>query len=354
MAERRVPSLTQAVIPPSVLSGTVEVGRREGRPIVPWFAGTGLDPTDLVTSGSVRVSYRQAAVVLRRAVHAMPGRPLGMRVGCRDTLLSFGMLGIAMRSCATAADALTLARELHQAAGSLMDLDVETFGDEMALRLHELRPDPELVAFLCEEALCSTLVVIRAMLGAAWSPTRVELAYPAPQYVQEYHRLFRCPLRFDAEANRLVFPTEVLARPLPTHHEPTRAVAVETCRRLLDLDDSRPDVVASVESLLRRNLRSRLTMTETARHLRITERTLRRRLTAAGEHFSTIRDRVRRHRAITLLRDSTLTIEAVAHEIGFSDAREFRRAYLRWTGETPSTTRRRQGQAHQAEAAELD
>lgn len=336
-------ALSQAVIPPAVLSGAVEIGQREGHPIAAWFAGTGLDPTELLTSGSVKVSFRQATAVLRHAVHAMPG-PLGMRVGGRDTLLSFGMLGVAMRSCATAADALTLAQELHQVTGSLVDLEVETFGDEVGLRLHERRPDPELVPFLCEEALCSTVLFIRTMTGADWSPTRVELTYPAPRYVEEYHRFFRCPIRLDADANRMIFPAEVLTRPFATHHEPTRAAAIETCRRLLDLDSddvARQDVIVAVETLLSRNLRHPPTMTETARHLRVTERTLRRRLTAAGERYSTIRDRVRERRATVLLQESTLTIEAIAHETGFSDARELRRAYLRWTGQPPSATRRR-------------
>lgn len=138
----------------------------------------------------------------------------------------------------------------------------------------------------------------------------------------------------------MVFPTSVLDHPLPTHHEPTRAAAIDTCRRLLGLDHTRQDVIVAVETLLSRNLRHPPTMAETARHLRVTERTLRRHLTAAGERYSTIRDRVREQRATVLLQESTLTIEAIAHETGFSEARELRRAYLRWTGHPPSTTRR--------------
>ncbi|MGC7101759.1 AraC family transcriptional regulator [Amycolatopsis lurida] len=335
------PRLTMAVIPPAVLSGVVEMGRREGLPVDMWFSGTGVAADDMVMSDSVRVSFRQAAVVLRRAVRAMPERPLGMWVGGRDTLLSFGLLGVAMRSCATVADALSIARELHQASGSLLDFDVETGGDEVALRLDERSPDPELVAFLCEEALCSTVAFIRAVAGVDWAPTRIELTYTAPAYGARYHRFFRCPVLFGVAANRMVLPGAMLDQALPTHHEPTRAVAIETCRRLLDLDGARPDIVSSVEGLLARNLRQPLTMTEAARHLHLTERTLRRQLTAAGERFSAIRDRVRERRATSLLQESALTIEIVAHELGFSDAREFRRAYIRWTGEPPSAARRR-------------
>lgn len=334
------PRLAEAVIPPAVLAGAVEIGQREGQPIAAWFAGTGLDPADLLTSDSVRVSVRQAITVLRRAVRALPGRPLGMRVGGRDTLLSFGMLGVAMRSCATVADALALARELHQASGSLLDVEVETFGAEVSVRLHERLPDPEVIAFLCEEVFCSTLVFARATLGPDQAPSYLELTYPPPPYAEEYQRFFRCRLHFGAAANRMVFPAEILAQPLPTHHEPTRAAAIESCHRLLGLTDTRSDVVVAVEALLSRNLRRPPTMAETARQLGVTERTLRRQLTASGERYSAIRDRVRERRATFLLRESALTIEAIAGETGFSEAREFRRAYLRWTGRPPSAARR--------------
>jgi AraC-like DNA-binding protein len=334
------PGLDQAVIPPTVLAGLVDIGRREGLPVESWFSGTGLDPAQTVASATTRVSYRQAAAVLRRAVRAMPGRPLGMQVGTRDILVSFGLLGVAMRSCVTFGDGLALGLELHQAAGSLLDLEAETFGDEVALRLHERRPDPELVAFLAEELLCSTVNLARSVFGPGWSPSYIELGYPAPPYAEEYRRFFRCRVRFDADANRMIFPAAELRRPLPTYSESVRAAAVDACRRLLGRDGPRPDVVAAVEALLDRDLRHPLTMAEAAHRLHITERTLRRRLTAAGDRYSAIRDRVRERRATFLLRESTLPIGAVAREVGFNDAREFRRAYIRWTGRPPSAARR--------------
>ena len=58
----------------------------------------------------------------------------------------------------------------------------------------------DLVAFLCEEALCSTLVLVRSLLGAEQAPTTIELTYPQPPYVGQYQRFFRCPVRFDADA----------------------------------------------------------------------------------------------------------------------------------------------------------
>jgi AraC-like DNA-binding protein len=80
-------------------------------------------------------------------------------------------------------------------------------------------------------------------------------------------------------------------------------------------------------------------MGEVADRLHITERTLRRRLADSGYRFGEVRDRVRRQRATLLLRESDQPIGVIAAEVGFSDGREFRRAYARWTGKPPSAER---------------
>src|SRR6187549_3192396 len=51
--------LDRAVIPPSAMTGVVEIGQRAGLPAVSWFDGTGLSPADLSMSGTLEVSARQ-------------------------------------------------------------------------------------------------------------------------------------------------------------------------------------------------------------------------------------------------------------------------------------------------------
>lgn len=333
-------SLIRANIPSTVVSGLVEIGGRAGHPVASWLDGIGLDPDDLSSSSAAQLSYRQAVTIVRRAVRAMPEQSIGMQVGCREALVSFGIVGLAMRACATGSEALQVALELHPASGSLVDAIAESVDDHVVVSIYERAPDPELRTFLIEEALCSAVVFLRSVLGADQSPSAVELNYPAPAYASEYRRFFRCPVRFEAGASRVHLPVGLLERRLPTRDDAIRAVAIDTCRRLIaGSTTTRPAVTVSVETILNRSLRRPLTMAEVADHLHVTERTLRRQLDAAGESFTLIRDRVRNHRATFLLCETTVTIDAVAREVGYSDGREFRRAYLRWTGRTPSAFR---------------
>lgn len=331
----------KAVIPPTILSGVLDVGRREGSSVIRWFSGTGLEPGLLQAPGAL-VSLHQVRTVLRRALPALDRGALGIEIGERDALLSYGLLGVAMRASGTLGEALALAEELHQTAGSLLDVELGDHGDHTEIRFRERWPDPDLLAFLCEEALTSTVVMIRSMLGdPGWAPSRVGLTYPPPAHAAHYGRAFRCPVDFRAGTNCLVFPSELLDRRLGTPHEPTRRAALEACRTMLAQGEPPSDLAASLEMMMAGHLRRPLSMREVAERLHVTERTLHRRLSESGVRFRDIANRVREHRATLLLSRSSMPISTVAAEVGFSDGREFRRAYLRWTGRTPSQARRR-------------
>jgi AraC-like DNA-binding protein len=73
--------------------------------------------------------------------------------------------------------------------------------------------------------------------------------------------------------------------------------------------------------------------------LHLSERTLRRHLAAAGRVFREIHDQLRTERALELLSAGALSVAEIGSEIGFSDAREFRRAFKRWTGTPPAAMR---------------
>ncbi|MGW2020326.1 AraC family transcriptional regulator ligand-binding domain-containing protein [Streptomyces sp. NPDC001927] len=329
------PRLSVAVIPPSVLLGLIEVARAEGCATQNWFAGSGLTE-EILGRPETRVSYRQTAAIVGRALQVLDG-PVGLRVGTRDPLFSFGMLGIALRSSETVGDAALAASELHQAAGSLTDVEIERLGPEVGFRLHQRHPDPALVAF--EEAFASTLLLARTLLGPDFAPSRLQLGYTVQRdRALAYARFFQCPIEYEADAHRMLLPAGLLDVRLSTYNEANRVLALEACRRQLD-EKGPDDLIATLEMMLAERLRRPLTMAQAAERLAITERQLRRRLTDAGTRFSAIRDRVREHRATALLTGSGLPIGAIAEEVGYTDAREFRRAYIRWTGRTPSQAR---------------
>ena len=72
-----------------------------------------------------------------------------------------------------------------------------------------------------------------------------------------------------------------------------------------------------------------------ASELGIGVRSLRRHLSENGVSYQELLGQVRRDLAVDYQRNSLLTVEQIAQLVGFVEASSFRKAFHRWTGETP-------------------
>ena len=71
-----------------------------------------------------------------------------------------------------------------------------------------------------------------------------------------------------------------------------------------------------------------------------TARTLHRQLKEEGASLQSLKDEVRRSRAIELLHRSDRPIKQVAQATGFASEKSFIRAFRGWTGQSPAEFRR--------------
>lgn len=83
------------------------------------------------------------------------------------------------------------------------------------------------------------------------------------------------------------------------------------------------------------------TLAEVARALAVSERTLRRRLREYGTSYSELLQEVRRNSALTALVYSSLTVDQIAAQLGYTETTNFRHAFRRWLGDSPHAFRQR-------------
>lgn len=337
------PRYTAAETPPNVLVHLAQLALSRGLRCDGWFAGSGLTREQL-NDPTLRVSYRQARSVIRRALLATGDAGLGLAVGRSETLGSFGLLGLAMMTSATFGDAMRVGITHHRVSGSLLDVSFEEVGPrEVALAAWPRFNDPPLLPFLCEELFASSLAIARELLGRHFRPSRLEATYARPPHAEAYADFFQCELVFGARCNRVVLDVPWLGHPLPAHNPLTAQQALALCMQQHDTAGMQQEIVASVERLLRSHLRQPPRLPDVARMLNMSERSLRRRLAESGRIFREIHDRVRAERALQLLQAGVLSVAEVGSEVGFSDPREFRRAFKRWTGMAPQDARHAAG-----------
>ena len=330
---------TAAVIPTGILAGLAELADREHVPVGPWLTGQGITRAQ-IDDASVRISYRQASLILKRALRAIPYSDIGLRVGMRCSIGSFGIVGLAMMTSRTFGEAITIGVENAIVSHAMMDVELAGAGNgNVAMVARPRFADHENLIFLCEELFASTLILARTLAGQSFKPLRLELTYPAPSHEAEYRSLFGCEVRFGCSHNRVIVEPRWLDMKLPTHSPISAQQALAICRDQAALVKRQSEIVASVERILRLRLTENPTLTEIAQSLHLSERTLRRHLAASGRVFREIHNQLRTERALELLSAGALSVAEIGSEVGFSDAREFRRAFKRWTGAPPAAMR---------------
>lgn len=72
----------------------------------------------------------------------------------------------------------------------------------------------------------------------------------------------------------------------------------------------------------------------------MSSRTLKRRLAEQQTTFGELLDEVRKRDSLQLLLNVDRSIDEIAARVGYADPSNFRRAFQRWTGQSPTAYRR--------------
>ena len=332
-------------LPASHALHLLELVRRWDVSTADLLADLGLGPDDLVDP---QLSLPLPAVVaLVERARALTGEPaLGFYLGLQMSVSAHGYLGFAVMSAPTLREAVALAIEYAPIRTTLLTLHVEVSEASAAIVIDE-RAD---LGTARDVVLLGLLVGLwrigNALLGREVTESTLDVTFPEPDYYARFRRT-NPRVRFSQSANRLVFDPALLDARLVSADPAALRLAQEQCKRQLEAmaSASRAPVVERVRRLVLRRDAGVRSFDELAAAVRISPRTLRRRLADAQVSFSTLLDEARRDRALLLLRSREVSTKDVAERVGYSNVANFMRAFRRWTGRTPAAYRREHGAA---------
>lgn len=198
-----------------------------------------------------------------------------------------------------------------------------------------------LYRFAVELKVSSAITVARDLYGPQFHFNEVQLRYPAPAHAAAYARCLQCPIEYGQEVNQIIFRDadavmQGISRPDPITH----ALAIDFCDQEAKKLTATVSQAESVAALLNRSPNSFPCIEKVASDLLLHPRTLRRRLKAEGTSFTEIVHQHRLQLAIRYLSRNVLSNEEIAAKLGYSEASNFRKAFLTWTGNTPNSFRR--------------
>jgi len=252
------------------------------------------------------------------------------------------MYGFAILCCPDFRRTMAFAAQYHELAAPLATIE---FNEEQGFSSWTIEPnvhaaiDPQVYRFITEMQIGIHISLMRDIMGAAFTPDQVTLAYPEGDDFSLPANEIGCPVRFAGQLNQIVFRSAWLDQAARLGNRTTYPMIVAICDDLLNDLKSRVGIAGEIRALLLRDIANPPTLAAVAQLLEMSDRSLRRQLGRQGVSFRGLLDELRTHIALKYLRTTKLANEDIALALGFSDAANFRRAFHRWTNKSPSDIR---------------
>jgi AraC-like DNA-binding protein len=340
----RLPLLNERLYVPYKIAALVEVLNEQGIPAEESLAGSEVDVENL-TRPETRVSIRQYLTVCRNALRLSKDPATPFEVGKRIHLSAYGMFGFGLLCSVTIRDFFRLGVKYHKLATPLFSLGWREQDDEVVWVIPEnfaFGQSSDLGQFLLEQQLTQLVNQLKEGAGRSdCNPTRASLPYAVPVHSALYKQYLDCECSFGMAAAELAYRRSILEMHPPMANRLTSVLLQEICDRLLGEVKTASSVSGEVYQLMMGTPGHAPTMSDVAKRLHLTVRTLHRHLEAEGTSFAVIAVDVRSSLATEYLRTTKLGVEDISVLLGFRDPANFRHAFRRWTGSTPSKFRPR-------------
>lgn len=322
---------------------------RSGFPPAPILAAVGIAREDLLVAGA-RVPHEQAMKLWSEAVVATGDPQIGLHVARQVDDGVMDLIEYLARCSRTLGEAFDRTRTYFGLLHDQVRFRFEREGEHATLQ-NEVPPGLSVAPAYSENALASTIVMIRRMTESEVPVVAAYFRHEPPEHSDAYREIFGERVIFRAPIDALVIPAECLDAKL-IHADPALAAILERHVQMLIATAPPVSLRARIAQLIGNDLEGHTPAAEDiAQRFHMSARTLRRLLREEGCNFRDILAEVQRERAFRFLCDPAVSIGEVSYRTGFSDPNAFHRAFKRWTGRTPGEFRAgsRQGRAEGSE-----
>lgn len=177
-------------------------------------------------------------------------------------------------------------------------------------------------------------------LGPGARLREVRFMHAEPAWAEAYRCTFGCQVVFGADRNELVFDRRYLDVAQLHADASFCQLLCERAEQLMGERRSDQRLRSRVKDVLKYKLPiGQVQADDVARELRITPRTLRRKLGLLGCTLRELFDEARKELACEAMRRPEQPIKDLAYDLGFAEPSAFHRAFKRWTGITPQQFR---------------
>ena len=269
---------------------------------------------------------------------------VGLRLGGYYGLAGYGPLTMLLLTCATVLEALQTGIRYQELTYLFGKIRLVPGPELSALVLTPMPMTPKAFRFRTDGEVSGTYKMIQdiqATMGLNLRAERIDMPYARPSQAAAYEAYFGCPLRFGETEARFWLRNEYLQLRLPSADPTAQAMYRQLCDQQLvaqhKLQSNLSEQVLAHLGLFQDHAPP---ISDVAKSFGMPERSFRRQLSEEGNNYRDLLAQARHSKAKHLLTHSTLPIEAIAQQLGYTESAAFTRAFQRWAGIPPSAFRK--------------
>ncbi len=266
-----------------------------------------------------------------------------LELGAAVPVTAHGKLGLAFMACDNVYQVLEVFARFVPIALAGVRAELEDQGDETVLRIYTSTRYPEFSSALGEALLVNMVVRSTSLAGSPIVPTAASLVQREPSYSDRIRSWIQAPITFNAECHSITYKRRDLDAKVVTADPVNLRPLLAQCEQELAEVHSRTGLTDRVREMLALNVADNPSISTVARELKLSERTLRRRLQDEGVSFRELVKTVRHELALHYLRDTDAHIQAIAERLGYRDTACFRHAFKEQAGLSPRHWRQQHG-----------
>jgi len=300
-----------------------------------------LGPPPLPSERFVALRRWQTLLAEAQALDPGPRASFALRLAQGIAPRHFGVVGFAALACGTLGEALQRLERHHRSVYDVNPARVQALPQGLSIEWGVERGRPG--ALVDETAIASLVQLTRELTGRPLHPLAVDFVNPRPADLRPYTDFFGCPVRFAQPSTRVLLAAQDLALPLRGADAALLALLDEQAERLLQQVAAVSEPVGVWRQALVGLIRGGHTqLSDLARSLQISPRSLQRRLADQGHSFQGLLSQTRQQLAEGYLADPDLELAEIALLLGYSEQSAFTRAFRHWTGLAPLQWRKQQ------------
>lgn len=299
----------------------------------PYLNIAGVDPS-VLTSSDVEIpefSYIELWDVVSR-----DNPNVGLEVGSCIEIDNIGALGYAIYSSQTMKMALEILSKFIVVFSQQSRIDFSITGTKIVISYSIEDPTFLYHKQDSEFSISAILKILNLITGDNVLPERVDFKHRKPEDTSFHKDIFRCPIYFNQEENRLYFSSVILSLPIICRNERLFVALEPYLEQQRKKRISTDNLLLRIKSVICSDLNlGPPSLLLVSKQLGMSVRTLQRKLSFLGVDFSVLVENVRRDLAVEYLINTAKSITEISLSLGYSESGSFSRAFRRWTGYSP-------------------